>query len=208
MKNVTVLNWRLTLGVALLAAFSMASRAQEPGHEPGKPVVRTELKQVTATVEAINPSTREVTLKGPKGPVTVQVGSEAKNFDKVHVGDKVVVSYYQGLAAQMAKGGTKVKEPAASTFAYPAEGGTRPGGGVGQSVTQTVTIEDVDPSTNTVAFRGSDGLVHIIAVKSPQMQKFARTLKRGDNVDVTYTESIAVNVQPAPTREASGEQPK
>ena len=39
--------------------------------------------------------------------------------------------------------------------------------------------------------------VHIIAVKAPNMQKFIRTLKRGDAVDVTYTESLAVNIVPS-----------
>jgi hypothetical protein len=193
MKNMTVLNWRLSLGAALLLAVIMSiGRAQESG----KPVVRSQVQKVEATVEAIDPATREVRLQGPKGPVSVVVGPEAKNFDKVHVGDKVVVSYYQGIAAQMSKGGTQVKEPAASTFAYPADGGKRPGGGVGQSVTTTVTIEDVDPQTNTVAFRTSDGAAHIVAVQSPNMRQFIRTLKRGDAVDVTYTESIAIDVVP------------
>ena len=165
--------------------------------EPAKPVVRSELQTVEATVEAIDPATREVTLRGAKGPVSLIVGPEARNFDKVHVGDKVVVNYYQGIAAQMSKGGVKATEPATSAFAYPAQGGKRPGGGVGASITATVTIEAVDPGTNTVAFRGQDGEVHTIAVKSPNMQQFIRTLKRGDLVDVTYTESVAIDVVPA-----------
>lgn len=175
----------------LIAAALGVAWAQE---KDNKPVVRSRLQKVEATIQAINPDTREVTLNGPKGPVSFAVGSEAKNFDKLHVGDKVVVSYYEGIAAQMAKGGQKVTEPATSTFSYPAEGGKRPGGGVGESTTTTVQIEDVDPGTNTVAFRRSDGTVHIVAVKSPNMQQFVHTLKRGDSVDVTYTESVAVDV--------------
>jgi hypothetical protein len=192
-------HWRLSL--LALAALGMHAWAQQST----APVVRSQLKTVEATVTAIDPATREVTLSGPKGPVSFQVGSEARNFDKVHVGDKVQVTYYQGIAAQMSKGGAKASEPATSTFAYPNAGGAKPGGGLGASVTSTVTIEDVDKSTNTVAFRGSDGLVHIIALQSPQMQQFARNLKRGDKVDVTYTESVAVNVQPMGSRSAGAE---
>ena len=48
----------------------------------------------------------------------------------------------------------------------------------------------------TVAFKRPDGTVHIASVKSADGQKFLRTLKPGDNVDVTYTESVAVNVIP------------
>ena len=180
--------WMLVTAALLTCAWA---------EEPAKPVVSSQFQKVEATVEAINPTTREVSLRGPRGPLTVAVSPDVKNFDKVHVGDKVVVSYYEGIAAQMAKDGTTVKEPAVSTFAYPAQGGAKPGGGAGASVTTTVTIEDVDKGTNTVAFKRQDGSVHIIEVKSPNMQKFIRTLKRGDSVEVTYTESVAVNVVPA-----------
>jgi hypothetical protein len=194
MTKISVLNWRLSpLIVAAMATYAWAQ-------EPAKPVVKSEFQKVEAVVEAIDPVTREVSLRGPNGPVSVVVGPEVRNFDRVHVGDKVVVSYYQGIAAQMAKGDTKVTEPAVSTFDYRAQSGKRPGGGVGASVTTTVTIEAIDTGTNTVAFKRSDGSVHIIAVKSPNMVKFIRTLKPGDSVEVTYTESVAINVVPAAGR--------
>ena len=49
----------------------------------------------------------------------------------------------------------------------------------------------VDPEARTV-----DGSVHIVGVKSPNMVQFMGTLKPGDSVEVTYTESIAVDVVP------------
>jgi hypothetical protein len=196
MTRKKVLRWHLPM--LFFAAMATHTWAQEAA----KPVVRSELQKVEATIERIDPATREVTLKGAEGPMSFVLGPEAKNFDKLNVGDKVVVSYYQGIAAQMSKNGVKATEPATSTFAYRAEGGKKPGGGVGASATTTVTIEDVNPETNTVAFKTSDGLVHIVAVKSPNMQKFARTLKRGDSVDLTYTESIAINVVPVSGRAA------
>jgi len=60
-----------------------------------------------------------------------------------------------------------------------------------------VKILGIDPGTNKVAFQQSDGSQHIIAVKSPNMQAFIKTLKPGDTVDVTYTESVAISVAPA-----------
>jgi hypothetical protein len=187
----TIRNWVL---LALVAAAIVTSVSAQ---EPAKPVVNNTMQQAEATVLTIDPATREVSLRGPKGPFSVVVDSEVKNFDKLHVGDKVVVSYYQGIAAQMVKGATKAVDPAVSTFETPRQSGARMGGGEGASATTRVIIEDVDTGTNTVAFKRSDGSVHIIAVKSPDMQKFIRTLKRGDAVDVTYTESIAVNVLPS-----------
>jgi hypothetical protein len=192
MTKMTVLNLRLS--TLIVAAMVTHAWAQEPAKPP---VVKSEFQKAEATVEAIDPATREVSLRGPNGPLSFVAGPEVKNFSNLHVGDKVVASYYQGIAVQMAKGDTKATEPAGSAFAYRAQAGTRPGGGVGASVTTTVTIEAIDTGTNTVAFKRSDGSVHIIAVKSPNMVQFIRTLKPGDSVDVTYTESVAIKVVPA-----------
>jgi hypothetical protein len=183
---------RLFLILGIWAAFA-ALRAQELAG----PAVNSQIRQVSAIVQAIDLATREVRLSGARGRFTVVVSPEVNNLDKVHVGDKVDVSYYEGAAAQIAKGGRKVTAPMVSKFATPAQGGARPGGLRGKSVTTRVLIEDIDPGTNTVAFKRSDGTVHIIAVTSPNMRKFISTLKPGDSVDVTYTESVAVNVVPS-----------
>lgn len=62
------------------------------------------------------------------------------------------------------------------------------------ALTMVSKILGIDPGTNTVAFQQADESQHVIAVRSPNMQKFIRTLKVGDIVDVTYTESVAVSV--------------
>jgi hypothetical protein len=148
-----------------------------------------------ATVKAVHPDQRSVTLVGQSGQErSVFVGPDVR-LDRIRAGDTVNVSYYQGIAAQLAKGATKVRDPAAADFAY--RNPNAPGGGAGSSVTVNVKILGVDPTTNTVAFEQSDGSQHVIAVKSPNMQKFIRTLKAGDHVDVTYTESVAISVTPA-----------
>lgn len=190
MTNTNVFKRRLrTLVIVAMSACAW-------GKEPVKPVVTAQFQQAEVTVEAINPDTREVSLRGPHGPLSVVVSPDVKNLDKVRVGDKLLVSYYQGIAVQIAKGGTKVSAPVGSTFTYPG-GGAQPGVGAGASITTAVTIEDVDEGTHTVAFRRLDGSVHIIAVQAPNMQQFIRTLKRGDSVEVTYTESVAVKLVPA-----------
>lgn len=191
--------YRWTVATAVLMSAATFAGAQDTS----KPALTSSFQKIEATVEAINPATREVTLKGPQGKeVTVKAGSGVRNFDKVRVGDKVVMSYYQGIAAQMSKGGETAKEPAAAAFAYRSQTGN-PGGGVGGSVTSTVTIEALDAANHTVAFRRPDGTIDVVTLKSPQMQSFAQTLKPGDKVDVTYTESIAVNLMPETSREAN-----
>src|SRR5215470_4462186 len=100
------------LSALVIAALAASAWAQEPS----EPVVNSRIRQAQATVQALDPATREVTLNGPKGQFSVVAGPEVKNLDKVQVGDKVTVSYYEGIAAQMAKGASKAEEPAGSTF--------------------------------------------------------------------------------------------
>ena len=159
MKKMSAINCRFAiLTIASMASCAWAQAPAPAAPAPGMqapatlPAIKTRYQQVEATVEAIDPATRKVTLRGPKGPLSVVVGDEVKNFANMHVGDKVVVSYYQGLAVQLAKGDAKAMEPAASTFDYRAPGGQRPGGGAGASVTAVVTIIGIERDTNTVAF--------------------------------------------------------
>jgi hypothetical protein len=189
MKKTNRLKWQLaTLLLAGMASYAWAQPKQ---------AVTSTLTKTKATVTAIDPATREVTIEGQRGPITVQAGPEVTNFDHLKVGDQVLVSYYQGTAATIVKGGKKVTDPAVSTFQQGNSPGMRPAGLVGASATVTVKIQDVNLPTNTVAFTKSDGTTHIIEVKSPEMRDFIKTLKRGDTVQVTFTDSVAVSVIPA-----------
>lgn len=188
MKSTSVVKWLPGVMLAALASYGWAQ---------SQPAVTSNFVKTQATVKAIDPATRAVTLQGPKGEVTVHVSPEVKNFSNLKVGDVVNVSYYESVAAQIAKGNKKLSDPAAATFAYGSPKGMRPSGGVGASLTATVKIEAIDLGTNTVAFRGDDGQVHIVEVRSPNMREFIRTLKPGDHVNVTFTDSVAVEVIPA-----------
>jgi hypothetical protein len=192
MKKIALVNG--LVATLIVVALASPTWAQAPADLP---VVKTYYQQVEATVTAIDAATRELSLRAPTGSVNVVAGDAVKNFDKIHVGDKVVVSYYEGLAVQLAKGSAKAMEPAASTFDYRAGNGERPGAGVGASITETVKVVAIEKDTNTVAFTTHDGAVHLVAVKSPNMVQFLHTLTAGDSVEVTYTESLAIKVEPS-----------
>jgi hypothetical protein len=190
MKNWNITKWALP---ALAAVFFSTSAL---ALNPNGPVVSSTLQKVDATIKAIDVPSRTVTLDGPSGLVTVKVGKKAKRFSQLKVGDKVTVSYYQGLAAQM-KPGDAAKAAAPVGAEFSSSNKSSPGGITGASVTTTVTIQAVDLATNTVAFKRADGSIHAVEVKNAKMKEFIKTLKPGDVVEVTYTESIAIDVQPA-----------
>jgi hypothetical protein len=105
------------------------------------------------------------------------------------------VTYKAAFAAKI----TKSKAEPATTVdagAVSAPKGAMPAAAVGQTIKSTVVIESVDTSFDTVSFKRPDGLVRTIAVESPEGKKFIRTLKKGDKVDVEYSEALAISVVP------------
>ncbi len=85
--------------------------------------------------------------------------------------------------------------------AYPAYRRTfRAGASRQREVKSTVTIDAVDLKNNIVNFTGPKGNVNVVAVQRPEMREFLKTLKVGDKVDVTFTEAVAVSVEPAPKK--------
>ncbi len=165
---------------------------------PPKPVMKDNLVQKTATIESIDQASRLVTLRGEDGSgTTVKVSDEVRNLSQVKAGDQVVVSYYEAIAAEVKKPGEGVQGVEADVSAVRAEPGAMPGGGAGVLLRTTVTIDSVDTQFNTVTFKNSDGLLRTVAIKTPAGQKFIKGLKKGDQVEVAYTEAFAIEVKPA-----------
>lgn len=160
-----------------------------------EPFKKEETLEVSATIEAVDHDARMLVLNGPAGSSLIAAGPEVKNFDQIKVGDQVKVTYVAALAAKITKS-KKTAETTVDAGAVSAPKGSMPAAAVGQTISTTVQIESVDTSFDTVSFKRPDGLVRTIAVESPEGKKFIRTLKKGDKVDVEYTEALAISVVP------------
>jgi hypothetical protein len=182
---------RLSAASVVVAAFAVTAAAAP------KPFEKGETRQASATVESVDPATRLIQLKAENGPLSFVAGPEVKNLSQVHVGDKVNVTYYVGIAAKVVKSNAPIVAHQESNSTSVADAGAKPSGKVVRNITTTVKIDSVDTSLNTIAFHRADGGARTLAVESPEGKSFIRTLKPGDLVDVTYTESIAVAVVPA-----------
>jgi hypothetical protein len=155
------------------------------------------VQSISATVESIDLAKRLVVLKGPKGRTeTVEVSQAVRNLAQVKVGDSVVVKYYASIAAVIVPKGAATDLTNSSGVTRAAEG-AKPGVAVGNIVVATVVIQAVDKESHTVVFSGSDGLVRNVEVTDPDAQKFVATLKKGDQVEVTFGEALAVSVEEA-----------
>ncbi len=103
---------------------------------------------------SVDPKTRIIELRGEEGRTgAFTAGPEVKNFAQIHTGDKVVVSYYQGIAAQVLPPGTTKNEVNQVDLAGTAELGAKPGAAVGSAIRGTVIVQKVDTKTNMITVR-------------------------------------------------------
>jgi hypothetical protein len=183
---------RLRLGLGLAAAALAVGCTTTPA-----PMSISDAIEVNATVDAIDYSTRMVTLRDARGTHVVQAGPEVVNLPQVKVGDRVVVRYIEALGAEVKKPGTGVSGVQTEVVGARAEPGQRPGAGVATQTRTTVKIYEVDRYQNVVEFTGPSGYNRRIKVKDPKAIEFVKGLKKGDEVEVTFTEALAISVQPA-----------
>ena len=147
----------------------------------------------TATITAINHSTRVVKVKDDQGHVEdILCGPEIKRFDELKVGDSVTFTYHAAVVYQLLKPGAS--GPAASeTTSTVAGQGAKPSGAYTSQKTLTVTIEAIDPAAPSVTVRTPDGRTVSAEVKD---KKNLEGVKVGDKVSITFTEAAMIIVEP------------
>jgi Cu/Ag efflux protein CusF len=175
-----------TLGLAA-SAFAQAKPPLSAEHAA--------LVTVTAKVQAIDQTTREVTLKGPLGNVvTFTVDKRVARLNEVKVGDDVTADYYVSLAAE-------VRPPTDAEKATPmavmketakAPAGTEPAAGVLHITKAVVTVEGLDRPTKCVTVMGPKG--NMATIEVADVANLSK-LRIGDTVVITYTEALAVSLQ-------------
>jgi hypothetical protein len=160
---------------------------------PGSVGVAQTVK-ATATISAIDAATRSVTLKGPKGgEISLIAGDQVKNFAQLKVGDQVNIEYVEALTLELKKGSTAVVSRTEQAAAAGAKPGETPGGAGGRQVKVVAEVIALDPTTQVVTLKGPQRTVDL---KVPDPAQF-KLIAKGDRVEATYTEAVAIAVEPA-----------
>ena len=147
---------------------------------------------VTTTVQSVDLETREIELKDANGKMlTMHVPKNIKNLDKVKVGDTITTTYAVAIAVEILKPG---ETPAPITSSAMKQGGGQVVGATEHSA--VLKVDSVDLAANTVTVTGPKGNQETLKVKRPEVQERLKTLKPGDEVQVTYTEAMAIKVTP------------
>lgn len=200
---------RIGIGVAAFFALGLSACASKVAPPPPPTVaagfattdrgaVREAEIEVRATVQSIDQKERLVTLLLPDGTTeTVRVGPEVRNLPQVKRGDSVVVTYLQSIAFEVVKPGEAKLGAAAVEGAARAEPGEKPGAIGGRAITVVADIVKLDRKHQQAVLKGPKGKTVTVTVQHPEV--FDK-VKVGDRVEITYTEAVAVDVQPAPKR--------
>jgi Cu/Ag efflux protein CusF len=187
------------LAIAVAAAAAPIASAQKPEvmggitTSPGKGKAVAMVK-ATATVETIDQATRTVTLKMPKGDVHAFIASdEVRNLDKIKVGDKINVGYLESLTVELKKDGKAVVGRTETMKVDRAAKGETPGGGARREVTAVVDVVAVDAPGKKVSVKNGKGETIELNIADPEQLKL---VKKGDQIQATYSQAVAVSLEP------------
>ena len=198
--NTTLSALMLALGLVPIAAQAQSAPNTQAAAAtaPGK-VVGAATTEITAKVIAVDPAQRTVTLQGASGKTrTIEVGDQVHNFDQIKVGDTVHAKYTQALALELKKGAATMGTPTAEgAITPPPAPGAKPGGTIARKVTAMTEVVAVDPAKQMVTLRGPEGNEVDVNVQDPNQLK---NIKKGDHVQVTYVEALAIAVAAAPAK--------
>jgi Cu/Ag efflux protein CusF len=180
-------------------ALTLAACASDSKNDtPPSGTLETGTVTATATVENIDLANRLVTLRGADGTVgTVWVDERAHNLGQVKKGDTVVATYHESLAYEVKRAGDG--EPGVDVLEVGGRAalGAKPGAAAAGVVTATVTIKSIDKSKPSVTLARADGSTFTVVVRHPEKLQH---VKVGDLVELTYTQAVALSVEPTGKR--------
>lgn len=172
-----------TAGILAIAMFVATIAAAQIKTLPGESIT------VTATVDAIERSSRMLTLKRPDGTMeTIKVPAEVKRFDALKVGDTITATYYENIVLRVMQPGEKAVD-STSESVTPA-GGRRPGGTAAAQRTITATITAIDPKIPSITLSGPNNWTYSSRVADKAALK---QVKVGDRLEITWTEAVLIS---------------
>jgi len=116
-----------------------------------------------------------------------------KNFDQLHIGDRVTLQVFKSLTLELKKGSTAVVSRTEDAAKVSGEAGQPPGGALGRQVTVMAEVIGMDAESQVVTLKGPNRSIDL-EVRDPEQFKLIAV---GDRVEATYTEAVAVSVSPA-----------
>jgi len=188
-----------TLTAIAALALALPAIAQETTATKPKMLTRQEhlLLSVTGTIEAIDLTSREVTLKDAQGHIeTFAVDKDVNRLNEAKVGDKVVMGYYLGFAAELRKPTAEEEQNPLVVLEGAGRAGQEaaPAAAEVRRIRAVVTIEGLDRPTQSITVKGPRGKYFKARVADPSRLEQARI---GETIVLTFTEAAAISLKKA-----------
>jgi hypothetical protein len=149
-----------------------------------------ETKVETVTVEAIEASTRTLTLKKADGTYTTSVApASLTRFNEIKIGDKVTARYYENLVIRVKQPGEKDVDSASASLT--SARAAHPGGTAATQRTITATITAIDMKIPSITFSGPNKWTYSSKVED---RKALEKVKVGDKVDIVWTDALLISL--------------
>ncbi len=147
----------------------------------------------TGTVEAIEASTRTVTIKKSDGTfVSTVAGPDVARFSELKIGDKITAKYIDNVVVRVKHPGEADVDTGAKSTTP--SGQSLPGGTRTKQRTITATITAIDPAAPSITFTGPNGWKYTSRVEDKDA---LAKVNVGDKVDIVWTEAVLVSVERA-----------
>ena len=191
----------LTAAACLAAMLPLAGPAGAQGivPQPGaitSPIPPPAAVTIRATITALNPQTRVVTLTGAAGNAVTLTAGPLVRLQLLHVGDTVIARYLRSIAFLVSGPGQAA--PANDVAAALARKVDGPGGAVVAVTNVSATVVGIDLAAHSLdVVDPSGGGVRTILVTDPERIQMLDQLKIGDTVTAVISEELAVAIDPA-----------
>ncbi len=183
----------------LLMALLLVAAASFADSHKGQRINTVEVK---AEITFIDYDTRELSMVSEGGGfITMTAGKQVRRLKELRVGDTVVATYIAALAGE-------IREPTEEEKATPyqeldtmaiARKDIPPAAAEMRTIKAVCTIEGMNRVTRTAMIKGPRGNYHVINDIKPERFE-GRML--GDTVVITYTEALALEVNPVASMSA------
>lgn len=154
--------------------------------------IRVRTFTLNATVAAINPTNRTVTLVNEDGiKQTVKAGPEVINFEQIRVGDQLKVTATQQLVVSLA-GPDETGADSVTNAVLLAPPGSRPGGVLAETTRMIGRVLKLDREKRLVTLLFADGTQTTFLVRADVDLSRRRV---GEQVSFELTETIAMAIE-------------
>lgn len=180
--------------IAIAAAIGLAAPCAAFAQPAGG---LTQQRQATekVTVVSIDRATRHMVVRKASGETaSLKVPPDVRNFDNLQPGDTISATYSLETEFALSPPNQPMPKDTQTLIAARAGKGELPAAVVANHLTVTGAVLAVDMQAHTLrVVSPQGGMVHTVAVESPEGRRLMGKLKPGDKITAYVTESLLIS---------------